>query len=31
VVTSAQYVIDPANNPELASLWLIAVRLRAAW
>ena len=31
VAPSAQFILDPADNPELASLWLLAVRLRAVW
>jgi porin len=31
VVPSAQVILDPAENPGLASLWLLAVRLRAVW
>lgn len=31
VVPSFQYVVDPANDPELANLWLLGLRLRAAW
>jgi porin len=31
VAPSAQVVLHPADNPEISSLWLIAVRLRAVW
>jgi len=31
IVPSVQYVSDPAWNPELSNLWLLALRLRAVW
>ena len=31
VVPSAQYIINPAYDPEVSNLWLLALRLRAVW
>jgi len=31
VVPSTQYVINPAYEPEVSHLWLLALRLRAVW
>ena len=31
VVPSAQYILNPAYDPDVSNLWLLALRLRAVW
>jgi porin len=31
VVPSVQYILNPAYEPEVSDLWLLALRLRAVW
>ena len=31
VIPSVQYIRDPAYDPSVSSLWLLALRLRAVW
>jgi porin len=31
VVPAAQYILNPAHEPEVSDLWLLAIRLRAVW
>ena len=31
VVPSAQYILNPAYDPDVSNLWLLAFRLRAVW
>jgi len=31
IVPSVQYILNPAHEPEVSNLWLLALRLRAVW